>query len=232
MTDEKVIRQWFEKDPRINIGLAMGGPLNLVCVDIDPRNAGDATLYDLEEAHGPGAFPVTFEQNTGGGGWHKLYRLPEEIKPKTGELKGKLGPGVDIKGAGGYIVAAPSMHASGRRYEVGVNEYIAEAPAWIVAAVRKSAAGEKPEKVINFQADGDRKRAGLGGSIIVNGERNERLFKVGCALWGKGEVSGSDELLERLTEVNFERVSPPLDASEVHKIAGSISSRYPLGGPI
>jgi hypothetical protein len=87
-TDERIIRRWFEKDPRINIGLAMGGPLNLICVDVDPRNEGDATLYDLEEAHGPGAFPVTFEQNRGGGGWHKLYRLPEEIKPKKGARRG------------------------------------------------------------------------------------------------------------------------------------------------
>jgi hypothetical protein len=231
-TDEKVIRRWFEKDPRINIGLAMGGPLNLVCVDVDPRNEGDATLYDLEEAHGPGAFPLTFEQITGGGGWHKLYKLPEIIKPKTGELKGKLGPGVDIKGAGGYIVAAPSMHASGRRYEVGVNEYIAEAPAWIVRSVRKAAAGERPEKVVNFQAHRDRKRAGAGGPAIVEGERNERLFKVGCALWGKGEVSGRDELAARLMEANHERVSPPLDAAEINRIVGSISSRYPLGVPV
>jgi hypothetical protein len=228
-TDERIIRRWFETDPRINIGLAMGGPLNLVCVDVDPRNEGDATLYDLQEAHGPGAIPVTFEQNTGGGGWHKLYRLPEEIKPQKGELKGKLGPGVDIKGAGGYIVAAPSMHASGRRYEVGVNEYIAEAPAWIVAALKKSAAGEQPEKVINFQAHSGRRRAGAGGSTIVEGERNERLFKIGCALWGKGEVSGSEELFTRLAEANLERVSPPLDASEVQKIVGSISGRYQLG---
>lgn len=229
-TDEQAIRRWFETDPRINIGLAMGGRLNLICVDIDPRNEGDATLYDLEEAHGPGAFPVTFEQNTGGGGWHKLYRLPEEIKPKTGELKGKLGPGVDVKGAGGYVVAAPSMHASGRRYQVGVNEYIAEAPAWIVAALKKSAAGEQPEKAVNFQAHAGRPRA--GGSTIVEGERNERLFKIGCALWGKGEVSGREELFTRLAEANLERVSPPLDASEVDRIVGSISGRYPLGAAI
>jgi hypothetical protein len=144
----------------------------------DARNAGDATLYDLEEAHGPGAFPVTFEQNTGGG-WHKLYRLPEAIKPKTGELKGKLGPGVDVKGAGGYIVAAPSMHASGRRYEVGLNEYIAEAPAWIVAAVKKSAAGGKPEKAING-SPGARKGVDRGGRAVLDSAR-----RGGVALLGR-----------------------------------------------
>jgi hypothetical protein len=230
-TDEKSIRSWFEKDSRINLGVAMGGPLNLICVDIDPRNDGDASYCDLIEAYGENAFPETFTVKTGGGGWHKLYRLPEEIKPKTGELKGKLAPGIDTKGSGGQIVAPGSVHASGRFYEVEDNTYIADAPEWIVAALRKSAAGEQPEIVIDFQAHRDRKRAGVSGAVIVEGERNERLFKVGCALWGKGEVSGKSELFSRLLDVNMERVNPPLAPPEVSKIAASIT-RYPLGMPI
>ena len=51
--------------------------------------------------------------------------------------------------------------------------------------------------------------------VIVEGERNDRLFRVGCALWGKGEVSGCAELFHRLMETNIERVSPPLDSDEV-----------------
>jgi hypothetical protein len=102
----------------------------------------------------------------------------------------------------------------------------------MVNVLLKSASGEKPKVVVDFQAHSDRKRAGLGGPIIVEGERNERLFKVGCALWGKGEVGSRGELLQRLSEVNLERVSPPLDSDEVWKIAESMVSRYPLGVPI
>ena len=192
----------------------------------------DASFSDLLDAHGDDAFPETFTVKTGGQGWHRYYRLPEAIKPKTGELKGKLGPGIDIKGVGGQIVAPGSVHSSGRVYEIETNTYIAEAPAWIVQSLRKSAAGENPEVVVDFQAHRDRKRSGISGAAIVEGERNERLFKVGCALWGKGEVGSAAELLQRLMEVNFERVSPPLESPEVHKIAESISSRYVLGVPI
>jgi hypothetical protein len=160
-TDEAVIRRWFARDPRINIGVAMGGPLNLICVDVDPRNDGDATYFDLVEAHGADAFPETFTVRTGGNGWHRLYRLPEAIKAEKGELKGEIGPGVDIKGTGGYIVGVGSVHESGRVYEVETNTYIAEAPVWLVAAVRKAAAGEKAEKVVDFQAHRDRKRSGV-----------------------------------------------------------------------
>jgi hypothetical protein len=231
-TDPVIIRKWFEKDPRINLGVAMGGALNLICVDIDPRNDGDASYSDLIDAHGEDAFPETFTVKTGGGGWHRYYRLPYTINPKTGELKGKLGPGIDIKGVGGQIVAPGSVHASGRHYEVESNCFIAEAPQWVVNSLVKSASGEKPDKVANFQAHRDRKRAGVEGTTIVEGERNERLFKVGCALWGKGEVSGRAELFQRLIETNLERVSPPLDSSEVYKVAESIAGRYPLGVPI
>jgi hypothetical protein len=231
-TDEKSIREWFKKDPLINLGLAMGGELNLICVDIDPRNDGDASYCDLVEAHGDDAFPDTFTVKTGGGGWHRLYKLPEVIKPKTGELKGKLAPGIDIKGTGGLIVAVGSIHASGRSYRVETNTYIAEAPEWIVNSLRKIVAGEQPEKIIDFQAHRDRKRSGITGAAIVEGERNERLFKIGCAVWGKGEVPSGSELYTRLLDVNQERVSPPLAPSEVVKIAESISGRYPLGVPI
>ena len=68
--------------------------------------------------------------------------------------------------------------------------------------------------------------------MIVEGERNERLFRVGCAMWGKGEVGSRADLLCELMTVNSERVSPPLSTDEVYKIVDSISSRYPLGVPI
>jgi hypothetical protein len=229
-TDEATVRGWFKKDPRINIGLAMGGPLNLICVDVDPRNDGDATYCDLVEAHGDDAFPKTYVQKTGGDGWHRVYKSTHDIKP--GSLKAELGPGVDIKGAGGFIVGAGSTHASGKMYQVESNDLIEFAPEWMENEIVKALSGEKPKIVIDFQAHRDRKRTGVSGSAIVEGERNKRLFKIGCALWGKGEVMSHGHLLSELTDINMEKVTPMLDDSEVVKIAKSISGSYPLGVPI
>jgi hypothetical protein len=203
----------------------MGGPLRLIGVDVDPRSGGDASLCDLVEAHGD-EWLETFTVRTGSLGNHFIFRLSEGIEPH----KGKLAPGIDLKAEGGYLVAPPSVHASGRRYEVEKNVYIAEAPAWLVEELMR-AEGEAPRVPVDFQAYRDRKASAVG-SAIVQGERNERLFKVGCALWGKGEVGSRAELLQRLMETNVERVSPPLDTDEVYKIVDSISSRYPLGVPI
>jgi hypothetical protein len=223
-TDERTIRRWFARDPHANLAWAMGGPLHLIGVDVDPRSGGDASLCDLVEAHGD-EWLETFTVRTGSLGSHFVFRLPEGVEAH----KGKLAPGIDLKSEGGYLVAPPSVHSSGRRYEVEKNVYIAEAPAWLVEELTR-APDVPPSKVVDFQERRDRYAS--GGSAIVEGERNERLFKVGCALWGKGEVGSRGDLLHELMRVNVERVSPPLPSDEVYKIVDSISSRYPLGVPI
>lgn len=224
-TDAATIRRWFTKDPHVNLAWAMGGPLRLIGVDVDPRSGGDASLCDLIEAHGD-AWLETFTVRTGSLGNHFIFRLPEGVEPH----RGKLAPGIDLKAEGGYLVAPPSVHASGRRYEVEKNVYIAEAPEWLVHELTR--ADDEPARVpVNFQAYRDRKALG-GGPVMVEGERNERLFRVGCALWGKGEVGSRGDLLQELMQVNSERVSPPLESNEVYKIVDSIAGRYPLGVPI
>jgi hypothetical protein len=223
--DEAAIRRWFAKEPHANLAWAMGGPLRLLGVDVDPRSGGDASLCDLVEAHGDD-WLETFTVRTGSLGNHFVFRLPEGVEPH----RAKLAPGIDLKAEGGYLVAPPSVHSSGRRYEVEKNVYIAEAPAWLVEELTR-AEGEAPRVPVDFQAYRDRK-ASAGGTAIVEGERNERLFRVGCALWGKGEVGSRGDLLQELMRVNVERVSPPLESNEVYKIVDSISSRYPLGVPI
>jgi hypothetical protein len=205
-TDAETIREWFDEDPRCNFGLAMGGTLNLICVDVDPRNDGDATYYDLEIAHGPDAFTKTREKKTGGQGWHKLYRLSESIKPATGELKGKLGPGIDIKGAGGLIVAAGSSHESGNFYGPENGEPIAYAPEWIERAVRKAAAGEQPEKPVDFQAYRDRKQTSSSAArFFGDGERNNGLRDVMAGRWINGFAVDASDLYQQMLDVRETR---------------------------
>lgn len=224
-TDEATIRRWFGAEPLANLGVAMGGKLRLLAVDVDPRSGGDASLCDLVEAHGD-AWLETFAVRTGSLGYHFLFRLPEGIEVH----RGKLAPGIDLKAEGGYLVAPPSRHTSGRRYEVEKNVYIAEAPAWLVEELTRKQ-DEQPPAPVDFQAYRDRKPS-AGSTVIVEGERNERLFKIGCAMWGKGEVMHRADLFQRMMETNLERVSPPLGSDEVWKLAESISSRYALGTPI
>ena len=61
-----------------------------------------------------------------GNGSHLIYR--DEAGSCSSRLAGNL-PSLDIRGAGGFIVAAPSKHRSGRRYHVD-ETLIAPLPSW------------------------------------------------------------------------------------------------------
>jgi hypothetical protein len=81
------------------VGIRTGPASGLLALDIDPRNGGSDTLAVWERTHG--SIPFTLEAVTGGGGRHFLFQYP------AGRIKsGPLAAGIDLKGEGGYIVAA------------------------------------------------------------------------------------------------------------------------------
>jgi hypothetical protein len=138
-TDPEALRTAFARRPTANVGIA-GGAVSggLFILDVDPREKGDEKLSRLEKTHSE--LPRTWEQRTGrgDGGRHLFFRLPEGFK-----LQGKLGGevGLDLKGEGGYVVAAPSIHPdSGQPYEWIVSPAdcsVADAPAWLLDLARK-----------------------------------------------------------------------------------------------
>lgn len=136
--DAARIRAWWACWPDANIGVVAGAS-GLLVLDIDPAKGGDESLERLVSEHGP--LPDTVESLTGGGGRHLFFKRPDG---KLGNSSGRLGAGLDTRGDGGYVVAPPSVHVSGRQYawevssdpaEVGV----ADAPAWLVGLLRDTA---------------------------------------------------------------------------------------------
>jgi len=128
-SDEMTIRGWWSKWPQANIGLAMGDS-GCVALDVDTRNMGLLTWEQIATENGE--LPETPTQRTGNG-CHYLVRIDPAAIPR---VRGKLGPGIDIK-ANGYIVAEPSIHHSGRRYawddglDVLQGFMPAQAPVWL-----------------------------------------------------------------------------------------------------
>jgi hypothetical protein len=104
-TDAKKIGTW--NWPTANVGIATGH--GLFVLDIDPRHDGLASMKQLQEQLG--SLPAGPRVKTGGGGGHWYFREPE------GQIRTTLDvPGIDLKGAGGYVVAPPSIHKSGAVY--------------------------------------------------------------------------------------------------------------------
>ena len=101
-------------------------------LDIDPRHGGVDTLTRLEETNG--LLPQTCRSLTGSLGQHILFRYPADRTIKN-NVATKLGPGLDVRGDGGYIVAPPSQHISGRLYEVLCAGPLADAPDWLLGLI-------------------------------------------------------------------------------------------------
>lgn len=94
--------------------MATGSRSGVVVVDVDFDKGGFETLTALIYQHEE--WPVTPAVRTGGGGLHFFFRHPEgaEIRNDAGK---KFGPGIDVRGEGGYVLLPPSTHATRRVYE-------------------------------------------------------------------------------------------------------------------
>ncbi len=121
------IRRWWARWPEANVAVATGHISGIVAIDIDGET-GEATLDMLVAEHGP--LPKTLTAITGGDGLHYLYRPPADRTMRN--TAGRIGPGIDTRGDGGYIIVAPSVHPSGQGYEwIDPAALVAVLPGWL-----------------------------------------------------------------------------------------------------
>jgi hypothetical protein len=119
--DHAVIRNWWRREPKANIGIVTGAG-NFV-VDLDDAEA----VSWFANACGRHGAPKTLTTRTSRG-FHVFFACGAEVPNSAG----RLAPGVDVRGEGGYVVAAPSTHPGGAVYTVARDLPIAEAPQWLV----------------------------------------------------------------------------------------------------
>ncbi|GAA0379339.1 bifunctional DNA primase/polymerase [Micromonospora gifhornensis] len=114
-TDPERVAAIVAAVPNGQLALRTGAASGTVVVDIDPAHGGRTTMTDLV---GRGLLPPTAYVVTGSGGWHLYYRHPGRRVPCSQGKPGQgLGPGVDVKADGGYVVLPPSVHPrTGRPY--------------------------------------------------------------------------------------------------------------------
>lgn len=121
-TDESQIRTWWARWPDANVAIAAGRESGLIVLDID-GSEGAASLAGRE-------IPETYEVKTGNG-TQLYFAYPPLTEGQRIITKSKVLPGVDSRGdLNGYVVAPPSLHASGVLYEVRKNIVLAAAPPW------------------------------------------------------------------------------------------------------
>jgi hypothetical protein len=206
-TDPQTIRRWWTWWPGGNLGVATGK--GLLVLDVDPRHGGDDSLAALEQAHGAFDTPRAL---TGGGGTHHLFTIDTPVKNAT-----DIRPGLDVRGDGGFIVAPPSVHISGRRYVWDASADPSETP--LMPA---------PQWLLALRAESGVRPAGTPGEELrlLEGQRNDRMFRLACA-WHRQGI-GEPALRAMLAAVSAHHCHPPLSRDELDRIAAS-AAKYRAG---
>ena len=227
-TDPETIIRWWTETPEANIGIACDAS-GLVVVDIDARHGGYKTLEALEAEIG--LYPDTVVARTGcrEPGLHLYYRVPEGM-----EFKGKLGPGIDIKHHG-YVVAAPSVHPDGGRYEwitspleIDVAKLAAR---WLERIVKQ---GSTKASSIQHRITNRKGATSAYGSTAVEqeikavqnateGERNTTLNRAAFAL---GQLHAGGEVVDVQSRLVEAAVDAGLSESEA---TGTVASGWSAG---
>lgn len=210
---------WWRKHPNDNVGIACGTPsggLLVLDFDVDEEKDKDglATLYEWEKAHGE--LPETAVAITGRGGMHYLYRTDRtNIHPSV-----NTDLSVDIRSDGSYIVAPPSIHENGRKYEWQ------DSPKDTAIATANGAVYDFLDFIQrNGGHDEIKKENGKFRlpDVIKEGTRDDTLFKYASHLRGVGR--SDEEIMNAVAGVNAMRCRPPMDPSDVERIVRS-ACRY------
>ncbi len=196
-TDPRRIEMWWARWPDANIGLRTG--LVMDVADIDSAEGWHGLRHLLG-----GALPTGPQVRTGGGGWHFWFT------PTGYGNRVRLLPGVDWRGAGGYVLAPPSRHASGAAYTWarrpgGLLPTGPDALRDLVAGPAAAAEGNRPiihpdrYAAAALEAEGDRvARAPVGAR---NDTLNRAAFAlgrlVGAGLLDPGDVARELEAAAR-----------------------------------
>ena len=185
--DEDIIGDWWKRKPRANIGVATGN--GFFVVDLD----GEEAQYWFVNSCGRHGEPDPTLTVKTARGYHFYYWAPVEIPNSAGLLASHI----DVRGIGGYIVAAPSVHPSGFRYSIIDDLPIAEAPRWLTDLAvpdPKECTAETPFIAAQWESRNPRIRAKLKGVLSVigkvatarPGERNALLY------WGACRIKEAD----------------------------------------
>lgn len=222
--DPTVHATWVEHYPSYNLGIVLGlqpqlGHVTYFVIDLDVDDSGKdgaESLFEYMVAHQTGPLPQTLQQITGGGGRHVFLQCSGDlhIPNRVGVL-----PGVDVRGDRGFVVAPPSLHPSGSFYQWQEPvQPIAEAPQWLLDLVGAHNRGERSRR-------NDKIDTATEGSPLLEGERNDELFRIACSLRNRG--MSRNGILGHLHDVNASRCQPPLGLDDLETIADSATKYDP-----
>lgn len=239
-TDPAQIRSWWTDifEPTCNVGIACG-PSGLYVIDLDPITA---TTLPEKWAEWQGArhgrevparlatqagqsFPdSTFQVATPTPSEHHYYRYDHQRTDHAlRNTAGRVGPGVDSRGGGGFIVAAGSRRADGA-YVVARKGPTQWLPEWLESVLQRAPRPELPRRPLAaVRPLSDPRRARYLAVVAANvadatpGTANTTLSEAAFALGrlvAGGEFTDHD-VRDTLLAAAHHRHIPPAEANDV-----------------
>ena len=211
--DPLTIASWWQQYPSANVAIATGGSARLLVIDVDPDHGGEASFAQLEREHG--AFPATVEAVTPSSGRHLYLSVPGESPLPTIGAGKKLGPGIDHRCDGGYVLAPPSANFGGcYAWSVDGGEDVAAVPPWLLdrlAQGRGDGQATPPEEWLEMVTKG-----------VGEGARNHTIAQLAGLLFQR--LPDPEVAAELVACFNAVKCRPPLDARELNKTLESIAA--------
>lgn len=198
-TDPAIISGWWSTWPDADICIATGNGLAVIDLDIKGKEDGTASMLNWIAENG--TMPPTAVVRTGSGGQHHYYLVDGTYPNSRG-----LFPGIDIRSDGGYVVAPPSVGYT-----------------WLTGCPIARA----DQRVYDFLEGKEKTKFFALPAEIMEGSRNDTLFKYAASLQAKG--TADDIILQEVERVNIEKCVPPLDDKDVAAIVKSVLGRYKKG---
>lgn len=191
--DAGQIREWWSDDPYASIGIATGAASALAVIDLDVKGGarGFDSLFTWLCSWGGGlSFSYPYAR-TPSGGAHIWMRTPAwAAVPERPSIL----PGVDVKGDGGLVIAAPSarlvmpLGLDGERvepvpvpyqWERGCPCSVPVAPDWLPGWLYSAPVGQQRAGAADPPPDaGELMKTG-----VPVGERNHVLYRLACGLY-------------------------------------------------
>lgn len=197
-----IVKRWFADWPDAAVGLPTGKEAGFFVLDIDNKPGGAngfEWLAEMEAEHGP--LPETARVSSPNGGMHYFFKYIDGARNR-----GNLGAGADLRGQGGYVVAAGSVMSDGRAYrwvdqpDADKIPPIADAPDWLLSLVirREQPSTHQPSGTAHtnsayVNAAVDRELAGLASAPMGsrNNSLNDSAFCLGTFV-GAGALAESE----------------------------------------
>ena len=175
------------------IGVPTGEISGIDVLDIDPRHGGDTWLQTVWDD-----LPTTRMHKTQSGGMHLVFRHAARVKNSAG----KIAPGVDVRGDGGYIAYWPAVGL-----EVQNPATLADWPAWLLKLINP------PPPKRRYVAPATRTEADARANIMIeraydrvrNAHPGQRHYQLRAAAATLGGLAG--HLGKSLDQIEADLVS-------------------------